>query len=566
MKKFLICVLILALLAAVGCAVFVYGGASSLENRQKAIVETAVAYYNRGFSIQYDSAALTRMSLDGTGAYANQRETEGRSPEDAVLSDRMFSVCSSFCWEIYHDALGVELSDYQLFKTAYINALPKDDPMVAYRYSTLDKDNTITLEQAVTEAWELLQPGDIINSGDPYGHAMIFVGDIMGDGKDYLIHCAGVKYSIAEGKDAVEAHGAIRCEDAYTYCFDLSGKGGYDLTLHETFTILRPLNAFNAFNAPLTDSAKTRLRYPGINIDRQATKSRHQSVVPGEEITITIKIENCGKEIFTVPVTEVIPENAVLKEDSVTGGGSVSGRKIKWSVSVEPGRDEKLSYTVVAGGERGDVIKLEGGNVAGIRSNSFHISVSGKGLTDEQLSALQDIDSEENIEKFSGKGYVGIEFANAVYEELLGISPNMVSITEYLTNIIERKYTAGSHSRMLFLKAPEDASFNKYVDMMIPSYIGGKSFYAEKWEDRLVHLNPNKNLQAGDVVLMNRRPYTDSVDKCYVILGDGRAAYLEDDTVKVSNAVMVLEPVFSYEFFVGLRPSLAYDDLSALAE
>ena len=299
MKKLLTRVLVLVFIVATISAFFApAAGAIAAQNkRQQAVVETAIAYFNRGQAVQYESIELTDMVRDGSGVYANQRESEGRSPEDATMSDQMYSVCSAFCWEVYHDALGIAVMDYQLFKTAEINRLPVSDPMVVYHFSTEDKDDPRTLQQAVTEAWKIMQPGDIINSGDPSGHAMMFVGDILGNGTDYIIHCAGGKYVVEKGKDSVETAvknsekststrgGAIKREPAYNFCFDLSGRGGYDLTQHETFTILRPLNVFTDANAPITANAQARMKYKGINIDRQATKTKHQSVAPGEEIT-----------------------------------------------------------------------------------------------------------------------------------------------------------------------------------------------------------------------------------------------------------------------------------------
>ena len=580
MKKILTRIIVLVFIVATLSAFFVPGvSAIQIQNkRQQAVVETAVAYFNRGEAIQYESIELTDMARDGSGDYANQRETEGASPEDATMSDQMYSVCSAFCWEVYNDTLGKPIEDYQLFKTAEINRLPKDNPMVVYRYSTKDKDNTKTLHEAIAEAWSLMQPGDIINSGDPSGHAMMFVGDYLNNVTDYIIHCAGGKYDVDLGRDTKEASfkdptkifdkqacwgGAIKRETAYKFCFDLSGSGGYDLTKHQTFTILRPLNVFTEANSPLSASAQARLKYPGLVIDRQATKAKHQSVVPGEDITVTIKIENRGDKAWSVPVTEVVPANASLKSGSVTGGGSASGNNIKWTVSAEPGEEKVLTYTVTATGKRGDVIRLEGGNVAGIRSNSIPVTISGKGLTEAQTAKLQDINSTANRALFNNKGLEGVAFANAVYADLLGIGADLPSLADYRDGVVSREKIKSVKSRMIVLQ-DATAETQQMHDLMIPNYIGGTNFYAPTWRDRLLHLNTNYTLQAGDVVLMNKAPYSGGKDECYVVLGDGKVAFLKDDKLKVADANKTLEPIFSYQFFVGLRPALAYDDMSTL--
>ena len=69
--------------------------------RQKAVMETAYAYYLKADCVQYGSMPLVMQS----GMKFCRRTKEGK-PEDATPDSTYFTVCSSFTYETYFNAMG----------------------------------------------------------------------------------------------------------------------------------------------------------------------------------------------------------------------------------------------------------------------------------------------------------------------------------------------------------------------------------------------------------------------------------------------------------------------------
>ena len=72
--------------------------------RRQAVLETAYAYYLKAGCVQYDSTPL----LSGLGVKCSRRTKEG-TPEDATPDKTYYTVCSSFPYETYWNALGYRL-------------------------------------------------------------------------------------------------------------------------------------------------------------------------------------------------------------------------------------------------------------------------------------------------------------------------------------------------------------------------------------------------------------------------------------------------------------------------
>ena len=72
--------------------------------RRQAVLETAYAYYLKAGCVQYDSTPLVYRK----GAEYSRRTKEGK-PEDATPDKTYYTVCSSFPYETYWNALGYRL-------------------------------------------------------------------------------------------------------------------------------------------------------------------------------------------------------------------------------------------------------------------------------------------------------------------------------------------------------------------------------------------------------------------------------------------------------------------------
>ena len=565
------------LLAAILCFGLVAVGASAagdtaitekaepMTNLQRAVVETALAYHNRGHNVQYDSVVLTTQDKYAGEDGADLRETDFTAPEDATADETMFSVCSAFCFEVYYDAFGYQMLGGPLkCKTTGLCDISADDPMCVVKYDATGKDTSDKLikdkAEAIAKAKESLQPGDWIVSYEGSGHAMLYIGDYKGDGTKYMAHCWGSKYSIDIGNDPVETYkdgnnGAIRVEDAIAGCFAPSG-GTWSLNGHgERIVILRPLNVLK--ESDLTASAKARLKYPGINIDRTADYNRFKSVVPGDEITVTLEIQNCSEKAYSgLPVTELIPAGATLKAGSIKGGGTESGGKITWNLNLEAGKTATLSYTVTATGKRGDVIKLTGGDVGGIKDNEINVTIGGKGLDKDALEKLANIT--KYSDKLAGKKLSGVKFANALYQDVLGLDVKFVQPSQYNKNLFEAVKVAGAAGKMVSLRSTVDAANQTDRDMLIPFMFGGTTVRTGgNGHARILEFKSSQFLP-GDVLIAKNG----ATETWLIAIGDGKMVYLDGDKLKTDTVEKRALKTLTADFFVGLRPTLAYDDLN----
>ncbi|MBQ7566527.1 MAG: S-layer homology domain-containing protein [Oscillospiraceae bacterium] len=545
---------------------------------QRAVVETALAYHNRGHNVQYDSVVLTIQAKYSGEEGADLRETDFTSPEDATADNLMYSVCSAYCFEVYYDAFNYQILGNPLkAKTNGMCNIPADDPICVVKYDATGTDPSSKVikdqAEAIEAAKKALQPGDIIVGYGDTGHAMLYIGDYKGDGTKYMAHCWGGKYDIDTAQDKVEKYtdansGAIRVQDAIYGCFTKGGSP-WDLwaSKHgQRFVILRPLNVLKA--SDLTENAKGRLKYPGINIDRTASVSRFGAVEKGGDVTVTIAVENYSEKPYTgLPVTEKIPAGGALKAGSITGGGTESGGTVKWNLNVPAGETVTVSYTVTATGNRGDTLDFSEGSVGGIRSNKIPIRIGGKGLTDEQVAKLKDIEKSKN--ELQGKNYTGEQFVSAAYTMLLGIDPQVPVMTEFMKNAFDRQKIEGATSQMFVKKETVPAEFAKADAMLVPLYFGGTLVKTGgNGHARVLDVANQDYLQPGDVVMGGSNIFSgkNSNLNTYIYLGDNKVAYLDKDKLKVGDANKSLVKLLSYETFAAFRPSQAYDDMTVEAK
>lgn len=315
MKKILS--LLSALAIFMGCAAPV-SAADTLADKQQAIVETAKAFYLKGDKMQYDSVVMTNITANDA---VSPRSTNFITPEDATSQRTLYTVCSSYVFEVYRNALGYEFyGDRKLMYTSYMyHKSPKE--MVALHYEAA-ADGEDKRRENIEKVLAALQLGDVIvylnTSGA--GHTMLYVGDVNGDGKGDLLHstsAGGGKYDMATGVDKVESSGSIHMDTAETFLPGAlkSGKG---------FCLLRPLQMKELEKFPVTDSAHTRMQYPGMAIERTVSVGRHGSATVGGTLTYTITINNDSDKAYAgLAVEENVPAGATLVS---ADGAAVSGK------------------------------------------------------------------------------------------------------------------------------------------------------------------------------------------------------------------------------------------------
>ena len=570
--------LVLVLIAGLLPVMTVFASATSLKEKQDAIVQTAFAYYDKGAPVQYDSIELSVVSKGKGGA---RRITMECAPEFATKDSTWFSVCSDYPYQIYYNVFGYKLcGDPVRNWTGRLSKYnPDKDPICVYKYDS--KKDKRPLKEVLAEYCSKLEPGDVINGVSAEGqggHVMFFIGDVDGDGVGDLIHCSGYKYNTRTGEDRPETttgaipeipgkinpcYGPTRnysgislhpCEEYLNQRYaGRGGENGGGIVL----SIIRPLNEITDEKYPMSDSAKTRLQFPRLVYNRTANKSRYTDVEEGGTLTLSVELKNLSKKSYTVPVAEVVPDNVTFVKAS--DGAKVDGKNISWNVSLNAGETKTVSYDCTVNAKRLEEVVFTGGSAGKIPSNTVTVTVGGKHLTDAENAVLADI----RAHKDQYRNVLKTDFASTIYQKILKLNVKLPSMQDAFKNMF-KKIEFGGKS-VFVVRDDLQGEWKTYKDMMVPEFIGGFYYGMMDTTHRVLDLKCDF-LQPGDLVY--EISSTAKPDKGEVMVYLGNSQFLRQVRSDGGAAVLdffELQKAHTYNIFFALRPTLAYDDVHALS-
>ena len=342
--------------------------------RRQAVLETAYAYYLKADCVQYGSVPL----VENTVMEFCRRTKEG-TPEDATPDSTYYTVCSSFTYETYFNAIGYRHSGSSDTSVTLVLTTRPQEAVVFEYDKRLDPDGS-KFEPEMMRMRKLLEVGDIIvfstitgmvsKTGKilGWGHALMYVGDVAGDGHPMVMHSGGAKYDFGTGIDQVEKGGTVRLDDMDGNFFQ---KGS--LAKQTIIRVFRPLD-LPAEQYPLTASAKARYLHPRLRIDRRVDVGPYGSVVSGSELNYSITLKNFSNKAYAVPVREQIPGGCELVSHTALPSATQSSpanTQLSWDVSLAPGEERKLEWCVRVVASAGSRVTATGGTVAGIPSNTL---------------------------------------------------------------------------------------------------------------------------------------------------------------------------------------------------
>lgn len=484
---------------------------ASYDRRVQAVLETAFAYYRKGPAIQYDSMDLARVG-SRNGQPGCRRTKDYASPECYTMDEPGYMVCSTFPFNVYYEAIGVELTGH-VDSSNCKGLMGLTDGTIVYHWKECDGE---TLEEAVEVLKAVLRPGDLFVSTKGTDHALLYMGEVYGDGVPYFMHSWGAKYNMNTGKDSYETMGTLRLQTMEEVCLAHGNDDWYKQNKiprwcvwggMSHWAVIRPLRVYREEDHPLTANAVARLEKPGLDIDRRCSHNFFKTVGEGEYLTYTLTVTNTSENTYEIPVAEQLPEGTVLMDG-----------KLSWTWTLGPGEKREASYTVrvLPGFDR---IVSTGGMVAGIRSNTLVTPVR-KHLTEDQEQKLQKLQSCN-----------GLDHARRVYEDLLGI---------YLPEFTVSRFFQGEGEQLI-------SRNGKKIPMLVDRYIGGRSLIHEK--DRILEFSEDY-LRIGDILLYVTEPMTEQEQhECYIYLGQGRYAGPEGLTQE-----QPLWKAFTKDLFMCLRP------------
>ena len=368
--------------------------------RRQAVVETACAYYLKADCVQYDSRPLAYGKND---MIFSRRTVEG-SPEDATQDNIYYTVCSSFPYETYFNAIGYRLAGCSDKCVTVRLACYPQEGITVFEYDRRKDPGLKRQKSEFSRMRSLLEPGDVIVGVKKWrdnktgrkregGHAVIYVGDFCGDGIAKIMHSAGHKYNFETGTDRIEKGGTVRLADFEKYFFE-SGK----IYKRTKVVVLRPL-MLPAAEWPLSESAKARCLHPRLRIDRRVCCGPYGSVVQGGVLEYSICLWNFSKKPYSVDVREKLPEGTCFV--SGTDGADVKfspvskdgGGSFGWNVPLAPGGSRTVKWRVRVVAPTGSRIVSGGGDVSGIASNTLVTEV----VPGEMTSAEAFVWAEANV-------------------------------------------------------------------------------------------------------------------------------------------------------------------------
>ncbi len=515
----------------------------------EALIQTAMSYYYKNPYCQYENTALNN---EGT-----IRQTWEKSAEYASADQYHYSVCSSFITGVYYNAFG-----YLLGKRSATGA---GIPYVTNLYGELGGPGTVfiskdndeaSLQKAAQEIRGLLEPGDIVVSyGQGGGHAMLFLGDVLGNGTNYLIHCWGS--TIKSGVDKIEGAGAIYLQPEDELIFGKTAAGKPNWTVSEMRRANRFVCVYRPFLAEdfvpeIKPVAQSRMKYPNIVITRALDRSTYDSVRKGEQFTLTLTVENKSLQDYRgLKVTEVLPEGARL----------VSG-KTEALLDVKAGGKESLSLTYEVTAEPGSTVSFAAAAVDEIPTQELSIRVGYEALSGSQQKAL--VKLAEQITDGQISAGSDLKAMNEIYRLITGKSVGLPDTTEeYLRECLSLKMVG--EERLLKLK-PETDSNRALLQMQVPKLYGGlcRKIEPSLYERTLEIVD--KRFQPGDVMVAMRGTDAVTVNReadlsVYIYLGERKFLCLNDTAARIENFSTATNDLLGANQFFVLRPSLTVKGL-----
>ena len=508
------------------------------QDRQRAICLTALAYYLNGTSQQYDSVNLSYLPEAEGG---NKRQNAYISPEEATAQRTVYTVCSSFGFEVYYNALGYELLGKRAINTTTHQFADAPEEIVVFRENF--EEPTMPRKEAMERIRKLLEPGDgvVVRKKNGTGHFMLYAGDIDGDGVPKLIHSTGFeggKYNISTGEDKVEPHGDIRKDPAEALLFTDGTPSHYLMKDDMTgVAVLRPLRG-EAGKLPLPEASKARLRFPALKVDRLCSAGYYGSVPCGGELIYTVEITNHSKHTYPdIPVMQTIPYGAELLN---ARRAKIAGRSLLWSIDLAPGETKSLSFTVKALAEPGQTLSLNGGTAAGLPLPALHTRVSRAEPEASKLSKVRSC--RKTVE---AKASRGIAFAAAVYRAALGLELELPPAEAFFNDLFDPMEGTSVPAYFPHVK-------NRELEAMtIREYFGGRLIVTPSSNERVLDLR-TKDLEPGDILLFSKGAPLEANFDAWIYTGKELIGMKNGRLTTVSEKEFVA--LHTKDFFLGLRP------------
>jgi len=537
---------------------------------QRAVVETAAAYLAKDDRVQYGRDAMTVMNNRTTGI---GHVSTGDAPETAGIDHILYTNCADFTYSVYYNTFGrgpADITARQVLVRNYNTYKSASDVDVVLKFGGTDG---MTDRQAFWEQMQqVLQPGDLVNTVDwdiERGHSMLYVGDYLGDGKQYVIHSSG-------GDSGLMGDNHSKTVKLTTWDIFLGTKTfGLQNPKVSECTILRPIRVID-FDE-LTDAAKARLKYPLLSVDRTAEIYHYAPVQTGQTIAVALTVANRSDTPYkALEIVDPAPTGGVVLPETISAGGELTADGgVRWNLDVGAKGYTRCSYSVRVTGAIGETVSLPAGTVGGLPSRDFAWQVSGKPLDDALFREIRRTGAAEGMTQNTTNSDTA--FVSTFYRQALGIElafPDAMSeIVENLFTVISVEDAPKSDNRMFALRPAEELTpeYRVFTDMIIDKHLTGQLVNlgthpdTQKPENRVMTYFAEA-YQPGDIFLAWQGRYdivkSDQVVP-YVYLGSGKLAVPGEGGLRIVDFETSIERLGQANVVIALRPTQNRADLAA---
>ncbi|MBR5738575.1 MAG: DUF11 domain-containing protein, partial [Lachnospiraceae bacterium] len=498
--------------------------------------------------------------------------TPGISPEETTPEMPYYINCNGLAAEVYWQAFNFVSSGYR--GSSFESSIRNEDVVFAFgkdykKYAASGAQYFADQAEFLETLKKELLPGDQIlafkTNGE--GHVMLFLGDCFGDGTDNVIHAwpiKGGKWDKATGVDKEEPYGAAWIQTAKDLLYEVGPSPNWPLGSPEKMqrvVVLRYLNNEKFLNAEFTDAAITRYNKQGLVVTKESTFDVYDTVLTGEEITITETLENHSAESYPVTVREYVAEGTAFVASSSTDldPGTVSDNAVTWKVTVPAGGSVEVSYTVKVTADGYRELLFPAGAVSTLPTRELKTTVGKSRLTDEEIRTLQEKGLAAAEELAEGE-FAGLGFLARFYEQVFGVQPAFpADLGEFLTALYEvKKPVLGADSRMLVRKEEPDEALLEFVipRCELGDYYHNLNYLTNK--DRIFTPKEAYFLPGDVLVEMHGANYqqyrSQEAMSVNVYLGGGKVLTYSAEGVRETTFEETFATASKYHYAVILRP------------
>jgi len=535
---------------------------------QAAVAEMAASFYRRTLDTRYDFLDLMPMDRYSGGI---GRTNSGMSVADIAKDNLFYTNCAQFVWSVYEETFGrgpFGASGRDGYVRNYNTYLAKAIPEEVVAVFECEVGSREGRKEFADYVESILQPGDLFSCLDTSvgtNHIQMYVGDIYGDGGDWVIHSNGDPYG--------------SMGDSETPTVKLQSKGILMQRIqskdYNSILILRPINTIDYDE--LTETAKTRLEYKGLDVIREAELYQYQDVQPGQEVEIRLKAFNTSTAPMTLSFTVPAPEGAQIVAGSLSEGAKLQeDGVILWNVDLAAGEEKILTYKIRVAAPAGATVVLPAVMLDTMPIREMRWYVGGEPVNEETLRTL-----DEQSSAAAGITATDIAFAKEFYQKVLGqeldLPDTFAELVDGLFDYITVPGMDTYASEVLQPKAYSQLTdeYKAVYDMIIPEHLVGYMVWLGVYEENANARNRAltyfaEGYRPGDVFLIlggstgateKLTPTAANVNVA-IYLGDGKVAVPSGNGTGIKIATFNKEVTMTVKcpVVLVLRPGSNFPD------